>query len=445
MKKITTLIVLSWIGSLVWSQTEDLSINHRWYTHNTSSTNAGKWTKIAECQVTAAYQDFGTTFELYANSGGDSRMYYGKLVTRFKNQNSTAKPVNFAKLVLLNSNIDPNNIKAVRNDVKVEVYIKIPPSHTRFYYRPIVNGASAMTPLLTQNFHNELPQGDLVIDCETGESNFKEFNLNSLKVLNELEVGETTLNKIQLATYSWSGSHGILFNSYKDVYQNGWLAKNTRYANNVGSYGSGAGAIFFYGNGGTMDFCISPNSTGKDDPVDWGDPKLRIYRNGNIAIGKSSADAKLDVAGNIKAHEIEVTLASINDMQLNGTLAANNITYTPNGNTADFVFEDNYYLKDLSEVEAFIKANKHLPEIPSAAEMEEAGVNLAEMNKLLLMKVEELTLYAIEKDKEVESLEFKVVELMENRRRVTKEIEKVREDRRAFEERLEILESLLIK
>jgi hypothetical protein len=90
------------------------------------------------------------------------------------------------------------------------------------------------------------------------------------------------------------------------------------------------------------------------------------------------------------------------DLQLNGTLAANNITYTANGNTADFVFEDNYQLKDLSEGEAFIKSNKHLPEIPSATEMEEAGVNLAEMNKLLLMKVEELTLYSIELEKKVE-------------------------------------------
>ncbi len=151
-----------------------------------------------------------------------------------------------------------------------------------------------------------------------------------------------------------------------------------------------------------------------------------------VGIGTTTPSAKLDVAGNIKAHEIEVTLAAMHDLQLNGTLAANNITYTANGNTADFVFEDNYHLKDLSEVEAFIKANKHLPEIPSAAEMEEAGVNLAEMNKLLLMKVEELTLYAIEQEKKVDSLELKVEELKEDRRRVTE-----------LEERLVKMESLL--
>ena len=143
---------------------------------------------------------------------------------------------------------------------------------------------------------------------------------------------------------------------------------------------------------------------GLGDNISKDNSQFVIQRSGRVGIGTTTPSAKLDVNGDIKAHEIEVTLASINDMQLNGTLAANNITYTTNGNTTDFVFEDNYQLKDLTEVEAFIRTNKHLPEIPSAAEMEEAGVNLAEMNKLLLMKVEELTLYSIQLEKEVKEV-----------------------------------------
>jgi hypothetical protein len=172
---------------------------------------------------------------------------------------------------------------------------------------------------------------------------------------------------------------------------------------------------------------------------------LRINSNGNIAIGKPLANAKLDVAGNIKAQEIEVTLASINDMHLNGTLAANNITYTANGNTADFVFENNYQLKDLSEVEAFIKTNKHLPEIPSAVEMEEAGVNLAEMNKLLLMKVEEVPLYSIQLEKEVKRQKAEVSEVRSSESEVLREVSSLELKVQKQEERLLKMEALIEK
>jgi len=86
-----------------------------------------------------------------------------------------------------------------------------------------------------------------------------------------------------------------------------------------------------------------------------------IDKNGNVGIGTGLdiADAKLDVAGNIKAQEIEVALASMQDLNLNGTLAANNITYTTNGQTADYVFEADYNLRSLEEIEAFILENKH--------------------------------------------------------------------------------------
>ncbi len=67
---------------------------------------------------------------------------------------------------------------------------------------------------------------------------------------------------------------------------------------------------------------------------------------------------------------------------------------------ADFVFEDDYDLRTLEETESYIKANKHLPEIPSAAEMQENGISLGEMNIKLLQKIEELTLYMIELKKE---------------------------------------------
>ena len=67
----------------------------------------------------------------------------------------------------------------------------------------------------------------------------------------------------------------------------------------------------------------------------------------------------------------------------------------------DYVFEKDYKLKTLTEVQKYITANKHLPEIPSAKNMEQNGVDLSEMNMKLLKKVEELTLYLIENEKQL--------------------------------------------
>lgn len=99
--------------------------------------------------------------------------------------------------------------------------------------------------------------------------------------------------------------------------------------------------------------------------------------NGSVGIGTTNPQEKLTVAGKIGAREIKVS--------------------TDAG--ADFVFEPTYKLPDLAALEKFVKTNKHLPEIPTAKEMVENGVNLGELNIKLLQKVEELTLHLIEKDK----------------------------------------------
>lgn len=86
------------------------------------------------------------------------------------------------------------------------------------------------------------------------------------------------------------------------------------------------------------------------------------------------------------------------DLRITGKL-----TTPPGATPADYVFEPDYQLMSLSEVEAFTKANKHLPEVPSAKEMTENGVDMAAMNMVLLKKVEELTLHAIALQKDVEA------------------------------------------
>ena len=100
---------------------------------------------------------------------------------------------------------------------------------------------------------------------------------------------------------------------------------------------------------------------------------------GNVGIGTRIPDAKLAVKGTVHAEEVKVDLS------------------VP---APDYVFEKNYNLLSLQEVENYINLNKHLPQIPAAKEFEANGVNLGEMNMLLLKKVEELTLYMIEMKKE---------------------------------------------
>jgi len=94
---------------------------------------------------------------------------------------------------------------------------------------------------------------------------------------------------------------------------------------------------------------------------------------------------------------------------VNGNLTVAGVIHASSGTIAvpDYVFEPDYKLMPLAEVESFTKANKHLPEVPSAAEIEQGGLDLAKMNLILLKKVEELTLHTIELEKRLKAVETK--------------------------------------
>jgi hypothetical protein len=123
--------------------------------------------------------------------------------------------------------------------------------------------------------------------------------------------------------------------------------------------------------------------------VENGTDKI-IFNGGNVGIGTSSPDEKLTVKGKIHSQEVKVDMA--------GPLVP------------DYVFADDYLLKSLPEIESYIKEYNHLPEMPSANEIEKNGLLLAEMNMRLLKKVEELTLYAIEQEKKTEKLMLYIME-----------------------------------
>ena len=125
--------------------------------------------------------------------------------------------------------------------------------------------------------------------------------------------------------------------------------------------------------------------------------------NGKVGIGTTTPDEKLTVKGKIHSEEIIVDLSV----------------------PADYVFQkyytgkselkSDYVMPTLAEIESFTKKNNHLPNVPSAKEIQQNGLSLGAMSNVLLQKIEELTLYAIEQNKVIEELKVQVATLMDKK------------------------------
>ena len=91
-------------------------------------------------------------------------------------------------------------------------------------------------------------------------------------------------------------------------------------------------------------------------------------------------------------------------LYVEGGICAERVKVENKTDWPDYVFNTSYDLRPLSEVETFINENSHLPEVPSEKEINENGIDLAQMDATLLKKIEELTLYTIEQQKQIELL-----------------------------------------
>ena len=156
-------------------------------------------------------------------------------------------------------------------------------------------------------------------------------------------------------------------------------------------FGSTADTSDHFGRWGIEYLCNENDGYGLNFWRPWtpsimgGNYYLFLSDSGNVGIGTKNPQARLAVNGDLLAKSIRVNTSS---------------TYWP-----DYVFENDYQLMSIGELNAYIVQNHHLPKIPSAKEIEEKGeVNLEEMNALLLEKVEELTRYIIDLQKQIDEL-----------------------------------------
>lgn len=125
---------------------------------------------------------------------------------------------------------------------------------------------------------------------------------------------------------------------------------------------------------------------------------------GNTGIGTYTPNAKLHLNGAQLIGSNSARIATGYSLSVDGRIISEESTVQNSTAWPDYVFEDSYKLMPLEEVERLVRLNKHLPNIPPATEIEKNGINLGDMNKRLIEKVEELTLYLIELKKENKSL-----------------------------------------
>ena len=169
----------------------------------------------------------------------------------------------------------------------------------------------------------------------------------------------------------------------------------------------GSGANFYTANEAAFGGAIFPTDTSL---VIWSNSNANNYLVfqpswGNTGIGTYTPNAKLHLNGAMLIGSNSERVATGYSLNVAGKIIAEEVKIQLRASWPDYVFADNYKLMPLDELEKSIQQNKHLPNIPSAAQVEKEGISVGDMNKRLIEKVEELTLYIIDLEKRLKKVE----------------------------------------
>ncbi|MCR6641093.1 MAG: hypothetical protein NVV82_19395 [Sporocytophaga sp.] len=247
---------------------------------------------------------------------------------------------------------------------------------------------------------------------------FKTNNTEVMRILStgNIGIGLTTLNPYHKLTVSGNtnliGTENVLQISSPNLGSNG--ARHYMYISNLTFSGQ---TNTQYTNLGTYEYNDS-------DPSIKRGKHLILQADAESCLGvgffSTPPPARLSVNGNTFING-KVSVGSSYYMPIDYTFAvdgkiiATEVAVKFRNTWPDFVFEPTYKLQPLNEVETFVKANKHLPGVPSACEIEENGVVLGDMNAVLLSKIEELTLHLIAQQKLIEQQGKRIEELEKNK------------------------------
>jgi hypothetical protein len=247
--------------------------------------------------------------------------------------------------------------------------------------------------------------GFTMVNKENGNMSFNTggaaFNLNGS--LNRITFGGISINSTTEYAYSnilQNGDNGLFIQTFASGKYGLSIRSQALTDNAIQVMGTAGTASTFSVKSSGQTSVLTTNISGTSNAFSIGSTTqdyFSVKGNGLVSVNYTGAGATDNI--------FIVSNASQKLLQLsnNGLLRLRKVR-VDSDTWADFVFDEDYKLMPLNELKSYLTINNHLPNVPSTSQVQEEGIDLAEMNKTLLQKVEELTLYILQQQEEINEI-----------------------------------------